>query len=54
MLKELGLFDQADQYVISYNGAAIVENHGNRVIATQDMPVSLAADSCCGLFEQPN
>ncbi|APS42218.1 Hydrolase (HAD superfamily) [Weissella jogaejeotgali] len=42
MLKELGLFDQADQYVISYNGAAIVENHGNRVIATQDMPVSLA------------
>lgn len=42
MLKKLDLYNQAGQYVISFNGSAIVENKNNRVIATQDMPVSLA------------
>lgn len=42
MLKKLDLYDQAGQYVISFNGSAIVENKNNRVIATQDMPISLA------------
>lgn len=42
MLKELDLFDKEDQYVISYNGAAIVENKDNQIMATQDMPITLA------------
>ena len=42
MLKKLGLYNQADQYVISFNGSAIVENKNNRIIATQDMSASLA------------
>ncbi|SCB86833.1 Cof-type HAD-IIB family hydrolase [Weissella bombi] len=42
MLKKLDLYNQAGQYVISFNGSAIVENKNNRVIATQDMPISLA------------
>lgn len=42
MLKELDLYNQAGQYVISFNGSAIVENKNNRVIATKDMPISLA------------
>lgn len=31
-LKELKLFDQADQYVISYNGGCITENKNNRIL----------------------
>ncbi|MBP5280595.1 MAG: Cof-type HAD-IIB family hydrolase [Erysipelotrichaceae bacterium] len=31
-LKEIGLYDKEDQYVISYNGAVITENKGNRII----------------------
>lgn len=30
-LKELGLYDQPDQYVISYNGGAITENKGEKL-----------------------
>ncbi|MFC6169060.1 Cof-type HAD-IIB family hydrolase [Loigolactobacillus jiayinensis] len=36
-LKQLGLLQQADQYVIAYNGGAIVENAGNQVLATNPL-----------------
>ena len=42
LLKTLGLYDEAGQYVISYNGAAIVENKGNEVLVTRGMPLPLA------------
>lgn len=43
LLKTLGLYDQAGQYVISYNGAAIVENKDNQVLLTLGMDRELAA-----------
>lgn len=43
LLKTLGLYDQAGQYVISYNGAAIVENKDNQVLLTRGMDRELAA-----------
>ena len=43
LLKTLGLYDQAGQYVISYNGAAIVENKDNQVLLTRGMYRELAA-----------
>lgn len=43
LLKTLGLYDQAGQYVISYNGAAIVENKDNQVLLTRGMDFALAA-----------
>lgn len=43
LLKTLGLYDQAGQYVISYNGAAIVENKNNQVLLTRGMDRELAA-----------
>lgn len=43
LLKTLGLYDQAGQYVISYNGAAIVENKDNQVLSTRGMDRELAA-----------
>jgi len=42
LLKTLGLYDEAGQYVISYNGAAIVENKDNQVLVTRDMPLDMA------------
>ncbi len=36
-LKELGLYDQEDQYVISYNGGVITENKGNRKLSFNGM-----------------
>ena len=42
LLKTLGLYDQAGQYVISYNGAAIVENKDNQVLLTRGMELALA------------
>lgn len=42
LLKTLGLYDQAGQYVISYNGAAIVENKDNQVLLTRGMDRELA------------
>lgn len=42
LLKTLGLYDQAGQYVISYNGAAIVENKDNQVLLTRGMDLALA------------
>jgi Cof subfamily protein (haloacid dehalogenase superfamily) len=44
LLSELGLAGMADQYVISYNGAAIVENRDNRVLATRGMDLALAGE----------
>ncbi|WP_288530707.1 HAD family hydrolase [uncultured Secundilactobacillus sp.] len=37
LLETLGLLNQPDEYVISYNGGAIVENAGNQVLATNGM-----------------
>lgn len=31
-LKELGLYDQAGEYIISYNGGALTENKNNRLL----------------------
>lgn len=42
MLKQLDLYDQVGEYVISFNGSAIVENKNNQIIATQDMPFTMA------------
>lgn len=41
-LEEIGLVDEADQYVISYNGGIITENKGNKVIHIEDMDFDLA------------
>ena len=41
-LKELGLYDGAGQYVISYNGAAITENAGHRILDFAPVPFELA------------
>lgn len=37
-LRELGLYDLPDQYSISFNGSAITENRGNRVLYLESMP----------------
>lgn len=42
LLEELGLKNQANQYVISYNGGAIIENQDNKVIMTSGVDFSLA------------
>lgn len=42
LLKTLDLFNRAGQYVISYNGAAIIENKDNQVLDTQELPRDLA------------
>ncbi|MFD1318939.1 Cof-type HAD-IIB family hydrolase [Loigolactobacillus zhaoyuanensis] len=36
-LQQLGLAKQSDQFVIAYNGGAIVENAGNQVLATNPL-----------------
>ncbi|MBR4462305.1 MAG: HAD family phosphatase [Erysipelotrichaceae bacterium] len=36
-LKEIGLYDQENSYVISYNGSIITENKGNRIIFSEYM-----------------
>ena len=41
-LKELGLYDLPEEYVISFNGGAITENRGNRVLHFQGIPFSTA------------
>lgn len=40
-LQQLGLEQKKDQYVISYNGGAIVENFHNRILQTQAMPFAI-------------
>lgn len=42
LLQTLGLADQADQYVISYNGGVIVENQANRILSVAGMALPLA------------
>lgn len=32
ILREIGLYDEKDQYVVSYNGGAITENCGNKLL----------------------
>ncbi|MFT8726882.1 MAG: Cof-type HAD-IIB family hydrolase [Liquorilactobacillus ghanensis] len=40
-LQTLGLFQQKNEYVISYNGGAIVENFNNQILQTCVMPFSV-------------
>jgi len=47
VLKELGLFDLENEYVISYNGGIITENKNNRVIDFHSLPY----DAVHTLFE---
>lgn len=37
-LKELGLFDEKNEYVISFNGSAITENKGERLLYFEEIP----------------
>ncbi len=41
-LKELGLFEKEGEYVISYNGGAITENRGSRLLHFDGLPFELA------------
>lgn len=43
LLQELGLWQQPQQYVISYNGGAVVENAENQVLLSHTMPYEVAA-----------
>ncbi|MCF0106166.1 MAG: HAD family phosphatase [Holdemanella sp.] len=42
-LKELGLFNEENEYVISYNGGAITENKGNKLIHYQGISFEKAS-----------
>ena len=42
VLKTLNLFDEADQYVIGFNGASITENKGHRSLFWDPIPFDLA------------
>ena len=42
LLKTIGTEQVAGQYVISYNGGAIVENAGNQIIASTPLPFDIA------------
>ncbi|MFQ6792821.1 MAG: Cof-type HAD-IIB family hydrolase [Thomasclavelia sp.] len=37
-LKELGLYDLSEEYVISFNGGALTENKGNRLLEFKGLP----------------
>ena len=43
-LRELGLYGAAEQYVISFNGGAITENKGEKLLWFQGLPFSLAEE----------
>lgn len=43
-LKDLGLFQKKDEYVISYNGGAITENLNNRLLHFQGISFELASE----------
>ena len=47
-LVDLGLLDKEGEYVISYNGGAITENKGNRLLHFQGLPVEEAEELCRG------
>lgn len=42
LLKLIGTINQPNEYVISYNGGVIVENHHNRVLASHYLPHTIA------------
>jgi HAD superfamily hydrolase (TIGR01484 family) len=42
LLKTIGTVQKPGQYVISYNGGAIVENAGNKIIAAHPLPHAVA------------
>lgn len=43
-LKELGLYEKENEYVISYNGGAITENKGNKLLHFKGIPFELAQE----------
>lgn len=43
-LKELGLYDETNEYVISYNGGAITENKNNRLLHFEGISFELASE----------
>ena len=43
-LRELDLLDRADEYVVSFNGGAITENRGERLLHFAGLPFSLAEE----------
>ena len=43
-LKELDLYGRAGEYVVSFNGGAITENKGNRLLHCQGIPFSAAEE----------
>lgn len=43
-LKELGLYDLENEYVISYNGGAITENKGNKLLYFKGISFELASE----------
>lgn len=43
-LKELNLFDQPDQYVISFNGGCITENKNSRILKFTSLPFTKAEE----------
>ncbi|MCT3027996.1 Cof-type HAD-IIB family hydrolase [Pediococcus parvulus] len=47
LLQKLSLYQEANEFVISYNGGAIVENQDNRVLQTNEMTYEEAK----GVFE---
>lgn len=47
-LEELAVKDAAGEYVISFNGGAITENHGNKILSFRGLPFETAA----ALFER--
>ncbi len=46
-LEELGLADQEQEYVISYNGGAITENKGERLLHFEGISFELAQELYC-------
>ena len=42
LLKKLHLYQQPDEYVVSYNGGVVVENQDNHVIVSNQMPFAEA------------
>lgn len=42
MLEQLGLADREDEYLIAYNGGAVFENKGNRVLMLETLPFDVA------------
>lgn len=47
-LKEVGLYDLEDEYVISFNGGAVTENKGNKLLHLQGISFDFASE----LFER--